>query len=132
MCAPRSWTPQRLRYADSWKSVTLSGQQTGRRSGTVRHGAWSCPSSRENTAAQWTPRSTSVKAAAALPAAFPRAQSTFFRLARLLGLHLVRETFPQRSAEAVSVTEEGGAAAAAHTGLPEQQDLPGSLDLRQD
>lgn len=128
MCAPRSWTPQRLRYADSWKSVTLSGQQTGRRSGTVPHGAWSCFSSRENTAAQ---RSTSVKAAAALPAASPHVQSTFFRLARLLGLHLVRETFPQRCAEAVSLTEEGGAAAA-HTGLPEQQDLPGSLDLRED
>lgn len=60
-------------------------------------------------------------------------QSTFFRLARLLGFHLVSETFLQRRAEAVGVTEEGGpAAAAAHTGLPEQQHLPGSLDLRED
>lgn len=51
MCAPRSQTLQRLRYTDSWKSVTLSGRQTGLRFGTMLHTAWSCFNSRENTAA---------------------------------------------------------------------------------
>lgn len=50
MCSPSSWMLQRFRYTDSWKRVTLSGLQTGRRLGTIWHAAWRCCCSRENTA----------------------------------------------------------------------------------
>lgn len=103
------------------------GQRATRRAELLQQLRKHCSSSSSSSA-----RATTVRDEVSCQSQqLAHAQSTFFRLARLLGLHLVRETFPQRREEAAGVTEERRAAAG-HAGLPEQQQLPASLHLWKD